>query len=236
MNLIRKIHKWAAVLVGIQLLLWLISGLYFNVMDHKKAAGRTHFNSSQSTVSYDKGRLVDVKAVLKNVKPATSLKLITLLSRPYYLITHQKGLYKHFKNTYTLIDAIAGKKIIMNDDFAARLAKHSYSGSEGVLSTQLLLPPIKDFPKEQNRLWRVNFANNINTSVYIEAGSGRLVGHSDDEKRLADFFFMLHFMDYGSTGSFNNVQIMLFGFIALWLSLTGAVWTVQLVKRGKYSV
>ena len=41
MTSIKTLHKWAAVLVGIQFMIWLGSGLYFNFMDHKKAAG--HF-------------------------------------------------------------------------------------------------------------------------------------------------------------------------------------------------
>jgi hypothetical protein len=62
------------------------------------------------------------------------------------------------------------------------------------------------------------------------------VGHTDADKRLADIFFILHFMDYGNEGSFNSVQVILFTFFSLWLSLTGIIWTVNLGFRGQYQV
>jgi hypothetical protein len=43
-------------------------------------------------------------------------------------------------------------------------------------------------------------------------------------------------MDYGNEGSFNSVQVILFTFISLWLSLTGIIWTVNLAFRGQYQV
>jgi Na+-transporting NADH:ubiquinone oxidoreductase subunit F len=50
---IRNIHKWASVIVGIKFLLWLSSGIYFNVMDHDKAAGLTHRDYLQTDVNID---------------------------------------------------------------------------------------------------------------------------------------------------------------------------------------
>jgi Na+-transporting NADH:ubiquinone oxidoreductase subunit F len=236
MSWVRKIHKWASVLVGIQLLLWLISGLYFNVMDHTKAAGRANLNAQSNKINYDKSRLIEPKLVLKGFEPAVSLELITLLRQPYYLLTHQKGLYRHFKNTYTLVNAYSGKQVVIDNDFATRLAQSSFTGTAAINSVQLLSPPIKELPKQKNSLWQVNFANEVNTNAYIEAGSGRLIGHVDDAKRLADLFFMIHFIDYGSAGHFNSIQIMLFSFITLWLVLTGVAWTIQLLIRGKFRV
>jgi Na+-transporting NADH:ubiquinone oxidoreductase subunit F len=76
----------------------------------------------------------------------------------------------------------------------------------------------------------------IDTRVFIEANSGRIVGHSDVHKRLADFFFMLHFMDYGNNGSFNNIQNMFLTIAALWLTLSGFIWTIHLGLKRKYKI
>ena len=37
MLLLKKIHKWLSLLVGLQLLIWIGSGLFFNLMDHDKS-------------------------------------------------------------------------------------------------------------------------------------------------------------------------------------------------------
>lgn len=233
---IRKIHKWASVIVGIQFLLWLLSGVYFNTMDHTKAAGHTYRSHEHQVLDIDTKRLVELKGVINDFKVSISIAPTYLLAEPYYLLTHKKGLYKNFENHYTLVDAYTGEQVTIDKAFAAELAKQSYSGPGEINSIKLLQYPLDDFPKQKNATWQVNFANDINTSVYIESESGRLVGHSDDHKRFADIFFMLHFMDYGNEASFNNIQIILFAFITLWLSLTGLIWTVDLGLRGQYQI
>ena len=48
MKWIRIFHKWASIVVGIQFLLWLLSGIYFNLMDTTKAKGRIY----QASINY----------------------------------------------------------------------------------------------------------------------------------------------------------------------------------------
>ena len=233
---IRKTHKWVSVIVGIQFLLWLSSGIYFNVMDHDKAAGRANRTFSKIDVKIDPQKLIEPSTVLARFQPSVTLTSKLLLSKPVYQLTHQKSLYTNFENHYTLVDAYTGHQITIDEDVANALAKQSYSGPGAILTSVLLDAPISDFPKQQNPTWQVDFDDDVQTSVYVEAGSGRIVGHSDQDKRLADIFFMLHFMDYGSEGSFNSVQMMLFAFVSLWLSLTGIIWTVDLGFRGQYQI
>lgn len=242
MLLIKQIHKWASVTVGLQVLIWLGSGFYFNVMDHTKAKGNQYRVSNNQPMNLEPSRLLEPKRILEQVQhlpnPAqtVSVTLSHLLGQPIYLLIHQKGLYRHFKNSYSMVDAYTGKHIVIDANLAEQLASATYSGPGEVTSVTLFDNGIDDFPKEQNATWQVNYADELNTSVYIEAGSGRLVGHSNDDKRFADIFFMLHFMDYASEGNFNSIQIILFAFITLWLTLTGFIWTIQLAFNGQYQL
>jgi ferredoxin len=236
MVLIKKIHKWASVIVGIQFLLWLLSGLYFNLMDHHKAGGQLYKNNINQQINIKSEKLIDLKGVLEQFKPSISIELTYLLAKPYYLLTHKKGLYRSFENSYTLVNAYTGEQVIIDYTYAEKLAKYSYNGPGKTSAIALLQPPFDDFPKHKNAAWQVNFSDDINTSVYVEATSGFILGHSDDHKRLAGIFFMLHFMDYGNEGRFNSVQIIIFAFITLWLSLTGLIVTIDLGLRGQYKI
>jgi hypothetical protein len=233
---VRKLHKWASVLVGLQLVLWLCSGLYFNLMDHTKAAGQLYRNHQPPGLVIDTSQLVEPGQVLATFAPSVSLSTITLLDQPYYLLTHIQGLYKHFVNDYTLVNAYTGSQVIIDKEMAQDLAKNSYSGPGELTLARLVYPPIDDFPAFKNPVWQLHFADEINTRVYLETTSGRIVGHSDEHKRLADIFFMLHFMDYTNAGSFNSIQMMFFAFITLWLSLSGLIWSVNLGLSGQYRV
>ena len=234
MRWVRKLHKWASVIVGIQFVLWLASGLYFNLMDHTKAAGLSYFNQDMVQHQLDATQLIEPKAVLEQHSDSMALDTVFLLAKPYYLLSHQQGLYAHSYHEYTLVDAYSGEVVTLDEALVTRLAQASYSGEGKVAELKLLTPPISDFPKQQNPTWQVSFADDINTEVYVEAQSGRIVGHSDEHKKLADIFFMLHFMDYSSQGSFNNVPMMLMAFFSLWLTITGCYWCIDLLRKGKY--
>ncbi|WP_246058202.1 hypothetical protein [Litorilituus lipolyticus] len=240
-----KIHKWLAVLVFAQVFIWLGTGLFFNLMDHDKARGN-QYRAKLLNKEIDVSRLIEPKQVLTQLeqdtnKAVNSIRLIQRVDTPYYLVNHQQGLYKHFVNQYSLVNAYSGEVKLVDDKMAKRIAKQSYNGDGAISQVNRLNPPIDDFLKEQNPVWQVNFDDEVNTSVYIEVGSGRLVGHSNDDKRFVDFFFMLHFMDYGlfgnnRTGGFNHGQSVLFAFLMLLFSITGAVWTVRLWRKGRYKI
>ena len=235
MLLLKKLHKWLSLLVGLQLLLWLGTGLYFNLMDHQKASGN-QYRQRPAVAQVDINRLVEPQLVIYQAKDVVSLKQVSLLAHPYYLLTHTKGLYSHFKSDYSLVDAYTGKPVVIDIEMASQLAQASYKGKGIIKSVVKLSPPYDDIPREQNDVWQINYADFIYTSVYIDAGSGRIIKHSNDDKRFVDIFFMLHFMDYGTEGSFNNVQIIIFAIFTLFLSLTGFIWTIELVLNGQYKV
>ncbi len=241
LSTVKKLHKWLSIFVFIQLLIWLGTGLFFNLMDHDKARGNQ--NKKISTLqTVEQTRLVNLDIVLKNInKPVTEVALIQRLGKPYYLLTHEKGLYSHFKSDFSLIDAYAGDALIIDNGIASELAQASYKGNGEISGVAKVKPPIQDVLKERNTAWQVNFSDELNTSVYIDASSGRLIGHSNDDKRFVDLFFMLHFMDYpflgqGSVGGFNNGQIIFFALLTLVFCLTGFIWVIELLRKGRYSL
>ena len=242
MTLVKWLHKWLSALVAIQLLIWLGSGLFFNLMDPSKARGNQNRINNVAIVQLDHERLLEPSYILSKInteqpkKTVNSIKLIQLIDQPYYLVNHHFGLYKHFYNEHSLVDAHTGEVKVIDKVMAKTLAKATYSGMGNIDVIERISPPIDDFPKEQNAVWRVNFDDDLYTSVYIDASSGRLVGHSNDDKRFADFFFMLHFMDYGTLGGFNNWQIILFSILTLIFCITGFVWTLDLLIKGRYKI
>ncbi|HBY88388.1 MAG TPA: hypothetical protein DEO86_21255 [Colwellia sp.] len=239
LSTVKKLHKWLSLLVFIQLLIWLGTGLFFNLMDHDKARGNQN-KKAITLQAVEHNRLVNLDLVMKNIsKPVTEIALIQRLGKSYYLLTHEEGLYSHFKSDYSLVDAYVGNEFIIDDDIASKLAQASYKGKGDIRGVVKVRPPITDMLKERNTAWQVNFSDDFNTSVYIDASSGRLIGHSNDDKRFVDLFFMLHFMDYpflgqGSVGGFNNGQIIFFALLTLVFCLTGFIWVIELLRKGRY--
>ena len=232
---VRKIHKWASLLIGLQVIIWVTSGLTFNVIDHEKARGnayrQTIISTQPATANKD---LLPVENILKKYPDTVELNQTNILSQPYYLLTQQQGLYRHLTNSYHIVNAITGELTFIDEPLATAIAQASYTGPGSIDSVTLIAPPIADFLKHKNPSWQINFDDSLETSVYVEQGSGQIVGHSNSDKRFADFFFMLHFMDYGGAGNFNTIQIIIFAFITLWLTLSGLIWTLHMLRRGNY--
>jgi len=235
MTWVRKIHKWASLLVGLQVIIWIISGLTFNVIDHEKARGNTYRQTTMAAQIIKENKdLLPVERILKSYPDTIELNQINLLSKPYYLLTKKQGLYRHLASSYHIINAITGALILVDEQLATAIAKANYNGPGKIKSIALSALPISDFPRHKNPSWQINFTDDLETSVYVEQGSGHIVGHSNSNKRFADFFFMLHFMDYGRAGNFNTVQMILFAFITLWLTLSGLIWTIHMLRKGRY--
>jgi uncharacterized iron-regulated membrane protein len=241
LSVIKSLHKWLSLLVFIQLFIWLGTGLFFNLMDHDKARGNQYKKAIVSQ-QVDFQRLLNPDLIIANsTLPVSEVALIQRLGNPYYLLTHQKGLYSHFNSHYSLVDAYTGEALVIDVHTAVKLAKATYQGASAIGGVFKLESPMADMPKERNTTWQVNFLDDLNTSVYVDASSGRLVGHSNDDKRFVDLFFMLHFMDYpflgkGSVGGFNNGQITFVALLTLIFCLTGFIWVIELLKKGRYKL
>ena len=239
LSTVKALHKWLSLVVFIQLFIWLGTGVFFNLMDHDKARGN-HNKQSAAIQAIDNQRLLNPNSIIsRSSRQVSEVALIQRLAHPYYLLTHEKGLYSHFKSDLSLVDAYSGIELTIDENVAGKLAQASYKGTGDISSVVKLSPPIADMLKERNKVWQVNFSDDLETSVYLDASSGRLVGHSNEDKRFVDLFFMLHFMDYpflgeGSVGGFNNGQITFFALLTLVFCLTGFIWVIELLRKGRY--
>jgi uncharacterized iron-regulated membrane protein len=232
----KTIHKWVSLLVGAQLIIWLVTGLYFNLMDHTKASGNVNRQAVAHQPNESSAQLTDLSLypVNKlNVTQVKSLELNWILNKPYYLINHDVSPHHYQINERTLYNATSGERVLINQSQINQIAQHSYKGAAIITSTELLKPPISELPNEHNQVWKISIEDELNTAIYIRDNSAQLISHVTDDKRLRDLMFKLHFMDYGNEGSFNNIQNIVFALFMLMLSLTGIYWLVSLVKNGQ---
>ncbi|BBN80554.1 hypothetical protein PA25_05390 [Pseudoalteromonas sp. A25] len=230
----KSLHKWLSLFVGLQLIIWLATGLYFNLMDHKKGSG----NANLRPVAHTAGNLNAPLLPLKSLEfaPAKQVKLLWVLGHPYYQITHQSGVHSYQAKQVTLLDAYTGQKAAINETLARTIALKSFKGATDIISATLLKPPINELPKQENPLWQVMLSDAENTNVYIDSHSGHVIAHINDDRRLRDLMFMLHFMDYFGTGGFNHWLIIVFAIATLLLSMTGVTWLVERYKAGQLSI
>ncbi len=231
------LHQWLAVIVGIQLMIWLATGLYFNVMDHNKASGnvnRVNLSTQQNAKEYT---YIPIHAL--GLTSIQRIHIRWILDKPYYQVVYKAGNHQYQKQEQVLIDAQTGLSYSLSVEHVNTMALNSYSGDGVIIETKLVQPPIDDLPNERNSVWQVNFNDLDDTSVYIRQSSARVIAHVTNDRRLRDLMLTLHFMDYSNKAGFNNPQIIFFAGLMLLFSISGIYWlfhlilTKQLLRRKK---
>jgi uncharacterized iron-regulated membrane protein len=194
-------HRWVGLVIGIQLLIWTISGLYMVALDLDFIHGDPLVRNEQPDFDLDAPRAT--MAQLTRARPGTvdSLRLRALPDGQRVYEIGRGGQVE-------LVDAETGARLSpLSRSRVADLARHYYAGTGRIASTTLLENEADRPPEIQTRklpLWRVDFDDRVKTSLYIHPDSGALVVRRHRFWRWFDFLWSLHIMDYRERTDVNN--------------------------------
>ncbi len=204
----RRVHKWVGLILGLQFLLWALSGSVMALLDKEKVGG--HGAGMSHAHPLPAGDFAAV-AGLAGAEPVTGLVLRDIGARPVYEVYSAKGV--------RLVDATSGEQIRVDQAMAREMA--AMMNEAPIRSVSVLSKPNLEARDFNGAMWRVDFADEENSSAYVSLDTARFLVMRGDTWRTWDFFWMLHNMDYVNRKSFNHPLIILVAFGALWLSGTG---------------
>ncbi|MBU2882251.1 PepSY domain-containing protein [Psychrosphaera sp. B3R10] len=233
-KLSKTVHKWASLFVGIQLLIWLATGLYFNLMDHEKATGNNNRQHVSQIGNHQDFVFKPIKSL--GLPAPKALNLVWILGEPYYQLKYELPAHAEALQDQLVVHAVTGTSFQLTERDALKIAKQSFTGTVTEPIISFVQPPIDNLPKQKTAVWKVQLGDVDNTEVFVNAYTGEVVGHFNDDRRLRDLMFTLHFMDYNNQGSFNNWWIILFGAATFFLSISGLIWLVELVKSQQFKI
>lgn len=218
MRLMRVLHKWLSLILGVQLLLWTVSGLVFAVLDHGRVAASASLRNPD-TVVLDRGmRLVEPGELLAGGARPLDVTLVPLLDAWFYRL--------RFADRVELRRAGDGATYVIDEPAVRALAAARYAGPGALRAVALRDPPVVE-ARDAGTVWEAAFDDPGRTSLYFSAEDGRLVAARNDTWRLFDFFWMLHTMDFRGRDDFNNPLVILFATGSLWVGITGFVLLLQ---------
>ena len=223
-HLLRVTHRWIGLIIGIQFLLWTLSGAMMAFLPMDEVVGGEQRQAPQvRTTSAD--RWPEVRDRLGG-KRILGLSLKPLLDRQVYELSTADGV--------RLFDAESGEPIQVDADLARRIASAAYLGDGDVKRVASLKKLTLAVREHQLPIWRVDFDDERNSSFYVSASTGSLLERRNDSWRLWDFFWMLHNMDYVNRTSFNHPLIVMIGFASVWLAVTGVYLLVRTGWRSDF--
>jgi Na+-transporting NADH:ubiquinone oxidoreductase subunit F len=217
MLFLKKLHKWISLLIGLQVLLWLLSGLVISLLDPAKVSGQQWVNSAPNDPeTLPPGALLEPdELAAEHLNGALGINLAVANGKPVYRI--------RYVSTEVLLDAIDGSVLTTGKAAAERLALRDFNGIGKIISVTPGTAPNLETRNSNGNYWRVDFSDNANTAIYISAASGDILERRNSYWRVHDFFWMLHIMDYSAREDFNNALVIIVSLIAVWLGITGFI-------------
>ena len=228
MRFLRKLHKWLGLIVGLQVLLWTVSGLVFAWLDHHEVSAEHSTHSPEPPVLTRATALAEPATWLPGLAAGAVLevRLESLLDRWVWRVETVDGVMLRSVET--------GEPLEINEEIVRQLAQQRYVG-EGRLASAAFHPTATLETRDSGASWEARFDDDKGTTLYFAAEDGRLVETRNGTWRLFDFFWMLHTMDYKGRDDFNNPLVITFGMAALWLSLSGFILLFRSFRRQDFA-
>lgn len=216
----RLAHKWLALVVGIQLLLWAVSGFYMVVVDLDFIHGDPLVRNLKPALDAS-GRFVPFDSLRRDRSGIRTIRLRALPddgSAVYEIVT-TAGI--------ELVDARTGRTISpLPEARVIELARAYYAGSGDVVRATLIASEADKPGELQSRSlpsWRVDFDDWLETSLYVHAESGALATRRHRFWRWFDFLWSLHIMDYRERTDVNN-RLLLITSVLGTLAMMSGLW------------
>lgn len=208
---LRRLHKWIGLLLGVQFLLWTVSGTVMALLDMEAVAGGPV--PAATNPALPPGSAWDRIRASLGARQISGLAVRPLLDR-YAVEVATSG-------EILLFDAATGRRIVVDAALARRIAIAGYGGGGHATAVTPLRETTFEVREHPLPIWRVDFEDEANSSIYVSGATGQLLERRNDSWRIWDFAWMLHNMDYANRTSFNHPLIIAVAFGILWLAITG---------------
>ena len=214
-----KIHKWLALLMAIQILIWFASGLFFALAPLERVRSEHRIAAQHGPpVALDAAAAGLRRLAAAGVAPGERVEVRTLLGRPVALVAPGEGRPR----LYDLATARPLSPIPMT--FAARIAEADHAKATCAPVAWSRITANDSEYRGALPAWRVDFDDGANRSIYVAADSGAVTARRSTLWRVYDFLWGLHIMDWRGHEDFNTS--LLVGRIRCWrwsMSIAGIV-------------
>ena len=183
-GILTGIHRWTALVISVQLLLWVISGLIFNIMssDYTKSSLTLNRAAIERFTTAD----IDFNQIIEQQSSAYKISIVATSAAPLLYLNDGENPPQNLLLSTQLL----------SKSQAQTIAEQAIKPAQPIRTIKLITENNLETRKFRNHVWQVAFENDSNSTLYIDAYSGRALKLIEDPWRIRDFFWMLHIMDY----------------------------------------
>nr|WP_315457970.1 PepSY domain-containing protein [uncultured Sphingorhabdus sp.] len=225
---VRRTHKWLALVVGVQALLWTLTGLYMVVV-HIDIIHGDHLVRAPKVEPFDLAGLAPPARIIAMAPGASEIRLQRFFDQPVWRVETAEG--------SRLFDARSGGPLSTLTESQVRdQARRIYAGSGDIVSVRLLTIAPQEMQTRKPPYWQVEFEGWNRPTLYLSPTTGELIARRHALWRVFDFAWMLHIMDYDERSDVNNPLLRVATWSVFAMALTGAwllIWSFKRRKRKK---
>ena len=211
-----KIHKWLALLMAVQILLWFASGLFFAAFPIERVRSE-HAIASEPARPVPFGVAADGLLQLGSAGIAgEAVEIRMLLGDPVALVRRGEG-------RPALYHLTTGRRLSpVPAAVAAAIAERDHLGTARAARVE---PVTAESPEYRGALpaWRVDFDDGANRSLYVAADTGTVTARRSTLWRVYDFLWGLHIMDWRGHQDFNSALLIAATALGLVVIVTGMI-------------
>jgi hypothetical protein len=210
-----RIHKWIALLIGVQILLWIAGGFVMTVIPIEQVGGEHKVTEIEPRPLQAVGivSLADL-AERHGLGDMLSARTGTVLGEPVWQIERMDG------STSTYSGATGSKLTPIRQGTARAVALADYSGRGELERVDLLLTKPSEIGGDIP-VWRAVFDDRDETTLYIDPDTASVTARRSSTFRFYDFFWNLHIMDYDDGADFNHPLLVTAAGAGLIAALSG---------------
>jgi len=238
----RKVHRWLGLLMALQIIAWMGSGLYFAIFPIETIRGE-HLTAEPAALQpADLVNLVSPSdawsVILAQQGQGSVLNTISVqvsLGHSWYRVSGKSGEVQFTR----MVDARSGDVLpFLNTAEVTRIAEDSLVSTGVIRLVELIEEPRagSEYRGRQLPIWKVSFEEPENLNLYIDGWTGEIVARRTSRWRIFDFLWMLHIMDFDERDDFNTPLLQLAAALGLLVALSGLIFwamTTRLFRRRK---
>jgi hypothetical protein len=227
-RLVPRLHNILGLIVGGQVLLWIVSGFFFTFYPIEQVRGE-HLRAAPAAglaVPSDGFAAADS---LPGVPEGTvrAVRLKPFLNGAAYETDTPQG--------RALFDAVTGAQLSpLGEALARDVAEAGWAGDGALANMSLIDPAPRQSGRGQGRaMWRADFAGKDTATIWIDPQTGDIAAVRTGLWRTYDLLWGLHIMDWTNRETFTSWWMKAAAFLSLVLTLAGIWLVIVRVARGR---
>ena len=219
-RVLTRIHKWAGLIIGIQIVLWFASGLFMSFFNIDTVHGDLQALKKKFPLVAE--QTIPAEDAIRHYggDELHSVDLFSAMGAPVWKLEGPTG--------RMYVDARTGGTWAGLSIEKVREAAEYYYIGEGQIDTvtKLDTAPL-EYRGGAVPVWQLKYDDKARTRLYISPQTGELLKTRTRLWRAFDFMWMLHVMGYPDRDNINSWWLVLAAFCGLLFSLTGVALVVH---------